>query len=247
MFHLNNIKIVLCNTSHQGNIGAAARAMKTMGIYNLVLVNPITKPDDHAIALASNAADVVTNATILNNLDEALSDTSLSFAMTARKRELCKTLFTPKESVKPILEATQSGQKVAIIFGSEKNGLTVEELEKCNRMITIPANPTYSSLNIAQAIQIVCYEIFSNSYNDSDSEYLNDFKPFIKLASFEANQGLLNHLKHILHTTNFYKNLKQTNRKLQHIIAKSSLEQDDIDLLRGILKHLDKKSSKETT
>src|SRR5579863_1645497 len=122
---LNNIKIVLCNTSHNGNIGSAARAMKTMGITSLVLVNPVAALDDHAIALACNAADVVKNAKIVTRLDDALSDTVLAIGLTARKRKYTPHLAAPKEIVPEIFSAVAGGHKVAIVFGSEKFGLSI--------------------------------------------------------------------------------------------------------------------------
>lgn len=235
---LSNIRIVLCNTSHQGNIGAAARAMKTMGIYNLVLVNPIATPDDHAIALSSNASDVVEQAKIATSLTEALENTTLAFALTARKREFQRPLLTPKESMPQIFAACNSKQQVAIVFGSEKYGLSIEELEKCNRMLTIPGNPEYFSLNLAQAVQIMCYEIYSN-YNSS----LAHLKQTVEKATFAATQGLLNHIDETLSRIDFYKNrnIERTKRRLQNIIHKADLERDDIDLLRGILKSIDYK------
>ncbi len=234
---LDNIKIVLCNTSHNGNIGSAARAMKTMGITNLVLVNPVAAIDDHAIALACNAADVVTNATIVTSLDDALFDTILAIGLTSRKREYTPHLSTPKEIFPEIFASVNRGHKVAIVFGSEKFGLSIDEVEKCNHLVTIPGNPEYFSLNLAQAVQIMCYEIYSQ-YNGSVAHLEQSVDP----GSFADNQGILNHLETILKLADYKnKDNKRTRRRLQNILHKAKLERDEVDLLRGILKAIENK------
>lgn len=237
MSNLNLIKIVLCNTSHPGNIGSAARAIKTMGMSNMVLVDPHTMPDDHSIALASNASDVVENAIILDNLDAAIDDSILAIAMTSRKREFNQRLFTPKEIVPEILAAIAQQQPVSIVFGAERNGLTIDQLEKCNRLVTIPGNPEYFSLNLAQAIQIVCYEIYSN-YNPS----LTHMRDIINPASIGSNQRIVQHLNDVLHQIQYYKNKNEelTLRRINNIINKASLTNEEVDLLHGILKKIEK-------
>lgn len=233
---LDNLKIVLCNTSHNGNIGSAARAMKTMDIHNLILVNPVAKPDDHAIALASNAADVVENAKIVNRLDLAIGDTTLTIGTTSRKREFGSHLYTPRQIVPEILTHLKQGNKIAVVFGAEKNGLTIEELEKCNRLVTIPGNPAYFSLNLAQAVQIICYEIYSQ-HNDS----LKHIKQAVSLATFADRQGVLIHMERLLNLAGYRnRNSNLTRRRLQHILNKANLEREEVDLLRGMLKTIEK-------
>lgn len=233
---LKNIIIILCNTSHNGNIGSAARAMKTMDIHNLVLVDPIALPDDHSLALACNAADIVKKIQIVKTLDEALIDCTIAVGMTSRKREFASHLNTPKEIVPEILDQINNHNKIAIVFGSEKNGLTIEQLEKCNRVVTIPGNPEYFSLNLAQAVQIMCYEIYSN-YNPS----IEPLKQIKNISSISDNQGILEHINQILIKSNFYnnKNQKQTQRRIQNILHKAQLERQDVDLIRGMLKHFE--------
>lgn len=233
MQQLQNIKIILCNTTHSGNIGSAARAMKTMGLTNLILVEPKTTIDNNALALASNARDVIENAKIASSLAEALADTSLAIALTSRKREFNYNLQTPKEIVPEII-ATINNANVAIVFGTEKNGLSIEQLELCNRLVTIPGNSDYFSLNLAQAVQIMCYEIYSQ-YNPS----LTHLKSDIKKASSADNQGILTHLDLILNKIDFYKNETITKRRIQKIINKASLEREEVDLIRGILKKIE--------
>jgi tRNA/rRNA methyltransferase len=228
---LNNVTVVLCNTSHTGNIGSVARAMKTMGLYKLILVEPKVLPDDHSIALASNAAEVVANATIVDNLFEAIKNTTVAVALTARRREFNTNLQTPRQIMPEILSIINKQQQVALVFGAEKTGLTISQLEQCNRLVTIPGNPEYSSLNLAQAVQIICYELYS-SYNSN----LDHLKDNHNLASIADNQGILTHLHQILHQIDYkYKNETVTKRNLQKIIYKANLERPEVDLIRGIL------------
>lgn len=230
---LNNISIVLCNTSHNGNIGAVARAMKTMGLYNLILVNPQVAIDDHSYALASNARDIIEKATIVDSLDVALAATTLQYALSARKREFNHSLTTPFSCVAEILSIASINQKIAIVFGSERSGLTIEQLEKCNRLVTIPGNPEYFSLNLAQAVQIMAYEIYRQLHGSV--EYL---KTNTVRATFADNQGILSHVDNILASTHYYnnKNRSMVQRRLQNIINKANLDRDEVDLLRGMLK-----------
>ena len=240
---LDNIKVVLCDTSHQGNIGSSARAMKTMGINNLVLVNPKEKPDDHAVALSCNATDVINNAIILDTLDEAINDCTLIIGLSSRKRELSTLLYTPKQIINDILIEINKQHKIALVFGSEKFGLSIEQITKCNRLVTIPGNPNYFSLNLSQAVQIMCYEIYSNFKDD-----ISHLKSNVELATNQDNIGIINHLKQILNNNKYYnnKNQERLDRRLKHIIDKAMLERDEVDLIRGILKNIETHSNKST-
>ena len=237
MDRLKNISIILCNTTHSGNIGSTARAMKTMGLYNLILVAPAVIIDDQAYALASNARDVVENIQIFTTLEEALKNTTLAYALTSRRREFNHHLFTPKECVNEIL-VTSVSEKIAIVFGSERSGLTIEQLERCNRMITIPGNPEYFSLNLAQAVQIIAYEIFSHL--NGGIEHLKTEN--IRKSTFADNQGILSNLDAIMQKVNYYQNKDQesTLRRLQNILHKSQLNREEVDLIRGILSKIEK-------
>ncbi len=236
MNKLQQIKIVLCNTTHQGNVGSAARAMKTMGLTQLVLVAPLAMPDDHALALSANARNVVEQAIILPNLTDALKDCHMSIAMTSRRREFSDRLYTPKEITPQIFDALHEQQKIAIVFGNEAKGLTIEQQELCNKLVTIPGNPEYFSLNLSQAVQIMCYELYSN-YNPS----VDHLKNPVELANHDDTQKLLAHLDQILSKIDYYKNKnsERVQRRLQKIIHKAELEREEIDLLRGILKKIE--------
>jgi tRNA/rRNA methyltransferase len=236
MNNLDNIQVILCDTSHQGNVGSTARAMKTMGIKHLTLVNPLNKPDDHAIALSCNASDIILNAEILSNLDQALHNTTIALAMTSRKREFAYKIHTPKEIIPEIFNVINQNKKVAIVFGSEKNGLTIEQQEKCNRIVTIPGNPEYFSLNLAQAVQIMCYEIYSNLATTSSVAPNN-------AATYLDNQHLLKHIDKSLSQIGYYTKNKSRDRlirRLQHIINKANLEHEEVDMLHGIIHGFDR-------
>ena len=170
--YLRHIHVVLTRTSHPGNIGAAARAMKTMGLSRLTLVAPnlMATPmtpeppafdadraaafqlPEESFILASGARDVLEQAQIVATLDEALADTVLSCALTSRRRELSAPLHTPRELVPELLQAAQQGFQVALVFGNETFGLNIDEVQRCNRLLTISGNPAYFSLNLAQAV-----------------------------------------------------------------------------------------------
>jgi len=155
---LHNIRIVLVETSHTGNMGSTARAMKTMGLTNLYLVNPLIKPDSQAIALAAGASDVIGNATIVDTLDDAIAGCSLVVGTSARSRTLPWPMLEPREcGVRAVHEGEHA--PVALVFGRERVGLTNDELQKCHYHVAIPANPDYSSLNLAMAVQILAYEV----------------------------------------------------------------------------------------
>lgn len=233
---LDLIKVILCNTSHPGNIGSAARAMKTMGLHNLLLVDPLVIPNDHSRALACNASDVIDQAIISHNLDEALNTAQLCIAMTGRKRQASSCLLTPKQIAPQIIASIAKQQQVAIVFGNEQNGLSIEQLEKCNRLVTIPGNPLYCSLNLAHAVQIMSYEIYS--HYSPDLEHLIDT---VQSADHHDRQHLLARIDQLLLShTGYYQqhNRQQTLRRLQHILHKADLERTEIDLAHGILKSL---------
>lgn len=256
--YLHNIRIVLSRTSHPANIGAAARAMKTMGLQRLVLVSPnlMATPQtpappvfqakhadtfrlpEESFALASGAADVLENAAIVATLPEALSDTVIACALTSRRRELSAPLHTPRQLAPELLAAAQAGQQVALVFGNETFGLSIEECQSCNRLLTIPGNPDYFSLNLAQAVQVAAYEIFSHT--DAD---LSRLTPAAHPATASQIDGLTEHLEQTLHQIDFFRrrNAERMMRRLHALFQRAAPEQEDIDLLRGICSTVQKK------
>ena len=157
---LDNIKIVLIGTSHPGNIGAAARAMKTMGISKLGLVSPHIFPSSEVTVRAAGADDILAGTTVHDSLSEAVRDCIFVYGTSARFRSLQCEVVTPNQAATEIIDTARQSGRVAIVFGRESSGLSNEELDACNKMIVIPTSDDFSSLNLASAVQIICYELF---------------------------------------------------------------------------------------
>src|SRR5687768_8319118 len=157
-YPLDNVRVVLSHTTHPGNIGAAARAMKTMGLASLYLVNPKFFPDKEAERRAAGAWDILNKTRVCADLDDALSGTVLAAAVTARPRDLSHEVFDARRGAMELLEQARQ-DPVALVFGTEMSGLTTLEVSKCQIVVHIPANPEYSSLNLASAVQLMAYEL----------------------------------------------------------------------------------------
>ena len=170
-FKSNCINIVLVETSHPGNIGSVARAMKTMGLSRLSLVNPKDFPSGDANALSGNARDVLDAAIIYPNLDAAIKESTFDYATSARNRSINWPTVNPEEAADRILDQVAGDKEISIIFGREDRGLTNEELQLANFHLEIPANPDYPVLNIAMSVQIVTYELFKNRNTSQDREW----------------------------------------------------------------------------
>ncbi len=235
---LDNIRIVLVNTSHTGNIGSVARAMKTMGLSQLTLVNPVHEPDSHASALAAGATDVLHNAKIVSTLGEAIADCGLVVGTSARNRTLDWPLIGPRETAtKALQEATQ--HPVALVFGRENSGLKNEELQQCTHHVHIPSNPDYSSLNLAMAVQTLAYEV-RMQYLEA-KETVAACEEEYPLA--EDLERFYVHLEQTLSTTGFI--IKQhpgkVMAKLRRMFSRARPEVAELNILRGILTSIDKK------
>ncbi len=236
---LKRIRVVLSHTSHPGNIGSVARAMKTMGLEHLYLVNPKHFPDPQAVSLASGAADILDNATVVSSLEEALAGTTMQAALTARRRELTLPLQSPQEVVPALLHEVANGQQVAIVFGTEMSGLTIEEVRLCNRLVTIPCNPDYSSLNLAQAVQVLCYELRREVGCNLELWRESDFE----LATHEDSERLFTHMESTLIQIGFLNPdiPKRLMPRLRRLFGRTQLERVEVDILRGILRTMDEK------
>ena len=184
----NLINIVLVDTIHPGNIGSVARAMKTMGLSRLSLVNPRVFPSDDAIALSGNATDVLKNAKIYKNIREAIKDSTFVYATSSRDRSIQWPIKDAASAAKDIHAEVNNNKEISIIFGKEDRGLTNDELENANRLIEIPANPIYPVLNLAMSVQIISYEIFKAS---SDIK-LKEWRDYPEVNS-EQLQMLIDH------------------------------------------------------
>jgi tRNA (cytidine32/uridine32-2'-O)-methyltransferase len=247
---LSNIRIVLVNTSHPGNIGACARAMKTMNLSSLNLVQPKVFPSAEATARASGADDVLAGAQVFGTLDAALAGCSLVIGASARQRTITWPELTPRECAQQVI-AQCARAPVALVFGREHSGLTNSELERCNALVSIPSNPDFSSLNIAAAVQILAYEIMlenlkstpvapgilppatlvhpctSQEVHDDDAES----------ATAAEMEQLYTHLQQALTDIGFLdpSNPRQLMRRLRRLFNRARLDKIEINILRGIL------------
>jgi tRNA/rRNA methyltransferase len=228
---LSHIRIVLSHTSHPGNIGAAARAMKTMGIVSLYLVKPKKFPDAEAEAMASGASDVLRRARVCASLAEALQGTVYALAVSARRRELAHVSADAHSAVQGLLAAAQQGE-VAIVFGTEVSGLTNEEILQCRAMAHIPADPAYSSLNLAAAVQVIAYEARVAALGPlalPASEF--------ELARHEDIENFYAHLEQSLLASGFLDpaNPRRLIPRLRRLFGRAHLEQEEVNILRGML------------
>ncbi len=228
---LDRIRIVLCETSHPGNIGAAARAMKTMGLSRLVLVNPRQFPAPEATAMATGAADLLHGARICGSLDEALEGSVLAIALTARERELGTVASFLAEAAREAVDWASRGE-VALVFGTEMSGLSNAQVLRCQRLAHIPANPEFSSLNLAAAVQVVAYELRRAALNEA-APAPRGFPP----ASAEENELLYRHAQETLVALGFL-NPERPRRlmpRLRRLFARARLEKEEVNILRGVL------------
>ena len=238
---LARIRIVLSHPSHPGNIGAAARAMKNMGISQLSLVNPKRFPDDEAIARAAGAEDILVNCRIYASLDAALSESVLALAVTARQRNLGPEPLAARAGAPLALSHTLAGE-VALVFGNETTGLANAEVQRCQRCIHIPANPDYSSLNLGAAVQVLCYELRLAAF-DGAPPLAGKTVPFASPpASHEDIERFYAHLEAVMIRTGFLdpQQPKRLLPKLRRLFGRAALERDEINILRGLLDAVEK-------
>ncbi|MXS83218.1 RNA methyltransferase [Nitrosomonas oligotropha] len=234
---LDNIRIVLSHTSHPGNIGAAARAMKTMGLQSLYLINPKCFPDAEADARAANAIDILQQAKVCAELDEALDNTVLTAAITARPRELSHTIFDARQGAMELVRQVRQ-QPVALLFGRENSGLTTAEVNKCQIIIHIPANPRYPSLNLASAVQVMAYEL-RMALTESPTPPAASGVP----ANFNEQELLYTHLEQLMIASGFLdpQKPKLLMQRIRRLFARAHLEKEEVQILRGILTALGKR------
>lgn len=235
---LKNIRIVLCGTTHPGNIGASARALKTMGLSRLYLVAPERYPAPEAEWRASRATDVLSNAVICSTLDEALSGVAFAIACSARSREIAVPEVTVREAAHQAIEAART-QETALVFGNETYGLTTEEVNKCKLIATIPAAPDYSSLNLAAAVQVFTYELRMAAIQGAVQPASERPR---ELATHEEVEGFFQHLERTMVDVGFFdpEHPKKLMPRLRRLFARAQLEKEEVNILRGILKALRK-------
>ena len=241
---LSRIRVVLCRPSHPGNIGAAARAMKNMGISRLFLVTPRQFPDPEADARATDAVDVLAAAQVCASLDEALAGTVFSVALSARPRDLGPEPRQARAAVAELLAEAGQGE-VALVFGNETVGLSNEELQRCHVAATIPANPEFTSLNLGAAVQVLCYEARMAAFGGLPEQVDRTTPSSSPPATHDEVEGLYAHLERVMTDTGFY-NPAQPGRllpKLRRLFGRVRLEKDEINILRGILAATQEKTS----
>ncbi|EGQ7933928.1 tRNA (cytosine(32)/uridine(32)-2'-O)-methyltransferase TrmJ [Vibrio vulnificus] len=241
---LDKVKVVLVGTSHSGNIGSAARAMKVMGLSQLVLVQPECEVDAQAIALASGAADIALNALVVNSLEEAVADCALVVGSSARSRTLEWPMLEPFECAEKFVQEGQTSH-VALVFGRERTGLTNDELQRCHYHVCIPANPEYSSLNLAMAVQTLSYEVRMAYLRHQQSQY-----PMQETAEYPRHSELelfYQHLEKVLLTTEFVRadQPNQVMNKMRRLFSRARPEAQELNILRGILTSVEKSINKQ--
>jgi tRNA (cytidine32/uridine32-2'-O)-methyltransferase len=230
------VKIVLVGTTHPGNIGASARAMKNMGLRELVLVAPRHFPHEDAVARASGAEDVLGKAQVVGTLDEALADCTFVAGASARSRTIEMPALAPRECAARLIGESRAG-KVAAVFGPEKSGLSNDDLDRCHLLLAIPAVPEFSSLNLAMAVQVVCYELRLAAMAAPGNETPRE----VPLASGAELERFYEHLEQVLRMSGFLDpaNPRYLMRRLRRLFARAEPDRNEINILRGILASLD--------
>lgn len=234
---LENIQFVLINTTHPGNIGATARAMKTMGLTRLSMVNPAKFPSAEATAMASGGDDLLQRANVADSLDPVLENCSLIFGTSARPRGLAIETVDPREAALQSLAAAKEGQRVAILFGRERYGLTNDELKRCQKAVYIPSNPDFSSLNLAQAVQVLAYEVRMavRTTEEADQPVLPQVERY-RPATDQELEGMFDHLEKTLLDIEFIAphQSRKMMLRLRRLYQRTGLDTNDINILRGI-------------
>ncbi len=242
----DRIKIVMVNTSHPGNIGAAARAMKTMGLGSLYLVNPQSFPDKEADIRAVSARGLLDKAQVCSNLDEALNGTILAAALTARSRELEHETYDARMGAQVLLEHA-SHHPVALVFGAETSGLTSLEVSKCQLKITIPTSLDYTSLNLASAVQVMAYELRMAMRNIDPTKPAKSAKSSrYESATLNEIELLYQHLEQVMIQVDFLNPLqpKKLMQRIRRLFSRAQLEKEEVNILRGILSAVEKQVSR---
>ncbi|WP_312465926.1 tRNA (cytosine(32)/uridine(32)-2'-O)-methyltransferase TrmJ [Stutzerimonas kunmingensis] len=239
---LQNIRVVLVNTSHAGNIGGAARAMKNMGLSRLVLVDPEDFPSPNAVARASGATDILDSARVVATLEEALAGCSLVLGTSARDRRIPWPLLDPRECASVSVEQSAGGGEVALVFGREYAGLTNEELQRCQYHIHIPSDPQFSSLNLAAAVQVLTYEVRMawlaaegrpTKVEKLETTAMLDAQP----VTVDELENYFGHLEQTLVDIGFLDPTKPRHLmpRLRRLYGRSGISKLEMNILRGIL------------
>ena len=244
---LDRLRIVMINTSDSGNLGAAARAMKTMGVSQLVLVQPKEFPTAKATARAAGAADLLYQARVVETLDDAIGDCQLVLGTSARMRTIPWPLINPREAAFRVVNEPE-GADIAILFGREDSGLNNEELRRCHLHICIPGNEVYPVLNVAAAIQVICYEMRMAALEQVESDEAKPNPDGLRdwdqpLVTSEETERLLQHVEEVLLDIEFFEpsNPKQLLTRLRRLFLRTRMDRLEMNLLRGVLSTVQKR------
>ncbi|HKQ30337.1 MAG TPA: RNA methyltransferase [Burkholderiales bacterium] len=237
-----SVRIVLSRPTHPGNIGATARAMKNMGLSELVLVAPLKYPHADAIALAADAGDVLDRARVCATLEEAVNDCQLVIGTSARSRRIGWPELDTVDCAQRLVTAAAQGP-AALVFGQERTGLTNDELDQCQYVVTIPTSPEYPSINLAGAVQILVYEILRAGH----VAFKDDREPEQPLATAEELQLFYEHLERVLVRIEFLdpNNPRLLMRRLMRLYGRAQIDRNELNILRGILTSIEKSGDRQ--
>ncbi len=237
----NNISVVLVHTSHPGNIGASARAMKNMGLSRLVLVSPKEFPSGVAVGRAASAADLLDQARVFGSLKEAVADCGLVIGASARSRRITWPLLSPVECAR-LLVRESGPNRAALVFGREDTGLSNEELQLCHYHARIPANPDYPSLNLAAAVMVLCYELHQAALAPGNSGELerNWDQP---MATGADTERFYEHLERVLVAVEFHdpQHPRQLMQRIRRLFGRIRIDVMEMNILRGMLTNIERK------
>lgn len=240
---LDNIRIVLVQTFHPGNIGASARAMKTMGLQQLTLVNPRCFPDEEATRLAAGANDVVANARVVSSLDEAVADCIQVIGASARLRNLPLPHYDEPDDMARIAVANATEAPVALVFGRERYGLTNEEIRHCTHQVSIPANPDYGVLNLSQAVQVLAHEVFRAWRQRTNSDVCQPTPRNATLPSQAQMAHFHDHLHRVMENVGFLTQPHaRTEDHMRALFNRAQPTRKELSILRGLLSAIEQRT-----
>lgn len=233
----DRIRIVLVGTQHPGNLGSAARAMRTMGLTRMVLVAPEKAPNLDTAAMAAGAEALVMDAPVFATLEEAVADCRLVLGCTARSRRIALEELLPREAAERAVEASRAGGNVALVFGRERTGLDNHELQLCHAAVHIPSDPEFSSLNLAAAVQVLAYETRMALLGAEEAKPANAADPVEPPASHAELEGFFSQLSDTLAAIDFHKGRtpESAERKLRRIFLRADMNVREVRLMRGVL------------
>lgn len=248
------MRIVLVETTHSGNLGASARAMKNMGLSQLYLVNPKASVDVDALTRSAKAYDIFDDKVVVSQLSDAIDDCQIVLGCSARSRHIPWPMLSARQGAQKTIQAISADNQVAIVFGRESSGLSNEELNLCTAHLNIPCNPDFSSLNLAQAVQVVCYEIWQAHMALINEEQISTERQWgvhwdYPLASQMQIQNMLSHLQEVLLETEFLDpdNPRQLMTRLQRLFQRSALDETEVNVFRGIFKSVQQKLAQQNS